>query len=81
MSSSNDTNLKSEQSDSLPTSVFPDKLSLVFERCDRIIAFAAGGGFAGGLIAQVPGAIVGALSGVVFGIFYKNHKPDISKET
>ena len=58
-----------------------NKFSSIFEKGDQIIAFAAGGGFAGGLIAQVPGAVIGALSGVVFGIFYKNHKPDMPKET
>ncbi len=57
-----------------------NKFSSIFEKGDQIIAFAAGGSFAGGLIAQVPGAVVGALSGVVFGIFYKNHKTDTSKE-
>lgn len=36
---------------------------------DRMIAFSSGGAFLGGLIAQIPGAIVGALAGAMFGLF------------
>ncbi|PSB21351.1 hypothetical protein C7B61_08245 [filamentous cyanobacterium CCP1] len=40
---------------------------------DRMIAFAAGGAFLGGLIAQISGAIVGALMGATFDCFVRNN--------
>ena len=58
------------------------RLSLVqnfVEKGDRAIAFSAGGAFLGGLIAQIPGAVVGALAGAIFGWFEKS-KPANSSE-
>lgn len=57
-----------------------NRISLIFLKGDQIIAFAAGGSFLGGLIAQIPGAAIGALLGVVFGLFYKNHKSNRSEK-
>lgn len=51
----------------------------VWRSGDRAIAFAAGGAFFGGLIAQIPGAVVGALAGTMFGWFEKG-KPANSSE-
>jgi len=38
---------------------------------ERVIAFSSGGAFLGGMIAQIPGAVVGALLAVVFAAVYK----------
>lgn len=38
---------------------------------ERAIAFSSGGSFLGGMIAQIPGAMVGALLGIIFAIAYK----------
>jgi hypothetical protein len=50
------------------------------EKGDRIIAFASGGAFAGGLIAQVPGAVIGAAAGAIFGWFESNKTAKASEE-
>lgn len=47
----------------------------IWERGDRAIAVAAGGAVLGGLIAQVPGTIVGGIAGVLFGLFVPSKKP------
>lgn len=39
----------------------------VWNRGERMIALASGGAFLGGLIAQVPGAAIGAVAGAIFG--------------
>ncbi len=39
----------------------------VWDRGERMIALASGGTFLGGLIAQVPGAVIGAFLGATFG--------------
>lgn len=41
----------------------------IWRRGDRMIALSSGGAFLGGLIAQVPGAAVGAVIGAIFGWF------------
>lgn len=41
----------------------------VAERGDRVLAFSAGGAFLGGLLAQIPGAVIGAFAGAMFGWF------------
>jgi hypothetical protein len=43
----------------------------ILEKGNRIIAFASGGAFLGGLIAQVPGAIAGAIIAAIYGTFVK----------
>lgn len=64
---------------SFEASFFEDKQQSFWQNGDRAIAFASGGAFLGGLIAQVPGAIVGALAGAIFGWFEKD-KPANSSE-
>lgn len=46
----------------------------IWERGDRAIALAAGGGVLGGAIAQIPGAIVGAVFGATLGLFGKSRR-------
>lgn len=43
----------------------------IWNRGERMIALASGGAFLGGLIAQVPGAAIGAFLGATFGWFEK----------
>jgi hypothetical protein len=50
------------------------------QKGDRIIAFASGGAFAGGLIAQIPGAIIGAVAGAMFGWFESSKIAKTSEE-
>jgi hypothetical protein len=52
----------------------------LMEKGDRMIAFASGGAFAGGLIAQVPGAVVGAVAGAIFGWFESSKTVKASEE-
>lgn len=40
-------------------------------RGERIITFSSGGAFLGGMIAQIPGAVIGALLAVIFAAIYK----------
>jgi hypothetical protein len=57
----------------------PSKMNQLFQKGDRIIALSSGGAFLGGLIAQVPGSVVGALAGAILG--YLGHsKPTNSTE-
>lgn len=51
---------------------FDDRIKQIFERGDRMIAYASGAAFLGGLIAQIPGAIIGALAGALFGLLGKD---------
>lgn len=43
----------------------------VWDRGEQMIALASGGAFLGGLIAQAPGAVIGAFLGATFGWFKK----------
>ena len=56
---------------STPRSSSPRTQRLTYISGDRIIAMASGGAFLGGLTAQVPGAIIGAMLGAIFGYFAK----------
>ena len=47
----------------------------IWERGDRAIAIAAGGAVLGGLIAQVPGSIIGGIAGALFGFLVPSKKP------
>jgi len=49
--------------------------SRVWSQGDRAIAFASGGAFLCGIIAELPGAIVGAIVGLLWGYFTKT-KPE-----
>ena len=51
---------------------FPGNTELnIVQKGNRIITFASGGAFLGGLIAQVPGAITGAIIAAVYATFVK----------
>lgn len=52
----------------------------IWERGDRAIAIAAGGAVLGGLVAQVPGTIIGGIAGALFGFFVPSKKqaPDLN---
>lgn len=41
----------------------------LFKRGEHMIALASGGAFLGGIIAQIPGSIIGALAGAIFSLF------------
>lgn len=72
---------KSISEDSSEASSSEEKQQSFWERGDRAIAFSAGGAFLGGLIAQIPGAIVGALAGAIFGWFEKSKPASSSKNS
>lgn len=80
MNNTDEININSEHSTNITNRNLYDQFSTFTQKGDQMIAFAAGGSFAGGLIAQIPGAAIGALSGVVFGLFYKNQKSNKSEK-
>ena len=43
----------------------------IWEKGNQMIAFASGDAFLGGLLAQVPGAIAGAIIAAIYGTFVK----------
>jgi hypothetical protein len=51
-----------------PTS---DKSDIMWAKGNRVIAMTAGGAFLGGMVAQAPGSIIGAIAGAVIGLFAK----------
>lgn len=51
----------------------------IWERGDRAIAVGAGAAFLGGAIAQLPGAIVGGIFGILFGLSVKPKKAVVSE--